>query len=246
MPSLRFTTWNMNGTSNVAKFRALARSTDVAVLNEVGSNLSELQREPRYLRRVGELPSRGVALVAWGVDAETWEPATPPGRHGCGATLSMEWVWWACGPVPLRPSSRLRRVRAPTITAFEDLLTSRPCILAGDFNVSAPGSSRYAAAIFDRLDELGYRSAYHSFTGEPYGPRHSRRTTISARRPSLHIDFVFLPDALVPASWTWRSDRSELARTAPSPSAIAPLTVWLDTEGIAAALPSHSGGRRSG
>lgn len=86
------------------------------------------------------------------------------------------------------------------IEAYASLFQS-PTVVAGDFNgnpvVDRPRQRATWSGAFSRISELGSVSAYHHFTGAPYGAELSA-THHHRRNPEhrFHINFCFVPAIL--------------------------------------------------
>lgn len=93
---------------------------------------------------------------------------------------------------------------ARSIEAHRSWLTSKPCVVAGDFNL-APGGiedrrNGACRAVFDQLAEMGYVSVYHDSTGEEYGAETT--PTYFHRRHAdegFFIDHCFVHQDLLPS-----------------------------------------------
>jgi endonuclease/exonuclease/phosphatase family metal-dependent hydrolase len=121
-----------------------------------------------------------------------------PGKHGLAVGLANGIGvvgLWAC------PEDKGRSYASEvntTIDAYKDLLTSQPCLLAGDFNLSPDGQADRRAGVTRRLRELGYVSAYHAFNAIDFGDEQPTYYHQFKRDRPFHIDMIFLPEHLVP------------------------------------------------
>jgi endonuclease/exonuclease/phosphatase family metal-dependent hydrolase len=124
---------------------------------------------------------------------------TRPGHHALGVQLANGVGvvgLWACPE--LKGRSYGAEVRS-TIDAFEPLLRSRPCLLAGDFNITPGGAADNRSGVTKRLNELGYVSAYHAFHGVDFGDEAPTYYHQFKRDRPFHIDMVFVRKEWVPA-----------------------------------------------
>jgi endonuclease/exonuclease/phosphatase family metal-dependent hydrolase len=88
-----------------------------------------------------------------------------------------------------------------TLDFYQDFLAERDAVVLGDFNMSVRVQGK--ASQFHELDarlreQFRMRSAYHAFTGEPFGQEVSP-TLYWQFRPNqpFHCDFVYIPETWV-------------------------------------------------
>ncbi len=124
---------------------------------------------------------------------------TPAGHYGLGVELANGLGvvgLWAC------PEETGRSYAAEVhsiIDGYEHLLRSRPCLLAGDFNLTPGGEADRRSGVTARLNELGYVSAYHEFQAAGFGGEPATYYHQFNRDKPFHIDLVFVPKEWVPA-----------------------------------------------
>lgn len=146
----------------------------------------------------GELPKKGVAIAGLttkvtGLDARSagrWTVAAA--TSGGPAVLG---VWSA--PSDAGAAAYSAQV-VRSLDAYADLLTAGEMIVAGDFNIGQHIPAREARdwtlKARARWESLGLVSAYHAFTGEPFGS--ATTATYYHRRKQdqpFHIDYVLVP-----------------------------------------------------
>ena len=151
---------------------------------------------------VGAVPSRGLAVATFGVtSAPLGSPRRRPPAAGRSAPGPAGSTRSASGPArpPAAPPPTWRRCGAAS---------RRTRSLAGSAGATDPGRrlqhhgpGSTAAAfrrLVDQLGELGLRSAYHAYFGEPFGAE-TRATYFHHRHEArpFHIDFCFLSDDLL-------------------------------------------------
>ena len=226
---MRLVVWNLCGATDRKWPHLRALRPSLAVLPEVA-------REPKALRGgglvpaeaewhwVGAVASRGLAIATFGATFGAGSvPLQAPasGRWSVGARAGRLHAVgvWSCpsaGGAPAYVAEVRRSIEA--YTAW--LSAPGPRILAGDFNIMGTGSTAAAfRRLVDQLGELGLRSAYHAFYGEPFGAE-TRATYFHHRHEArpFHIDFCFLSDDLLArvehvevGTWAAWVDRSSAA-----------------------------------
>jgi hypothetical protein len=179
--NLRLVTWNV--CDDVArKIVHLERLTPgIAVLQEVRpSGLSSVGLDKSSLW-VGEAGQKGLAIIAYGgwaltpvapVD-ERWFVAARARRGEDSIHIVGVWADSSrdCGPLTLR-----------AIDTLKDVLTSAPCIMAGDFNRSVrldagKGQGRRFSTVVKPWPNLDFQA--------PGTPTRPRRTVGRRRRPTF-------------------------------------------------------------
>lgn len=151
----------------------------------------------------GTLEDRGLALASWGSEMSRVYPTEghSPGRHSIAAHLNNGigvLGVWSCPPQKSPAAKAYADEIHATLDAFEWMLTSQPCIIAGDFNLDPGGPTDSRYGVTKRLAELGYLSAHHSFHGISHGQEiaHTHFHQFKLERP-FHIDLVLLPPQLM-------------------------------------------------
>jgi len=198
---VRFVTWNLWAGDTGAKLQRLPTTPDVAALCEVSRQppaptLNGIN--PEWLW-AGELADRGTAIASWGIGMKRLAPSegTTPGRFSLAVDLAngMGVVGlWSC---PQGPNASYAAEIHKTLDAFEGLMRSRPCIVAGDFNLEPGGQTDRRYGITRRLADLGYVSAYHAFNDVRFGDEQPTYFHQFKRDKPFHIDMVFVPTDLV-------------------------------------------------
>lgn len=234
--TVRLVVWNCCMRLDSEKLQALAGlRPDVAVIAECGD--PERIRESvdavggRVLRWVGRLPTKGLAVLAFGdVDGlvhESYDPGLdfllPMSLTTPVGSLHLLAVWDMHHRSGGHEWARKGALRAG-LPHYREFLSAADatCVVAGDLNDSVlwdrPGHPRSFAAVMAQLDALGLASAYHHVTAEAHGrelqPTHWWRRNEAA---GYHIDFVFAPPQAVqavtvggPNPWLQLSDHAPL------------------------------------
>ena len=200
---MRFVTWNLCAGDTEAKVARFGTPPDVAVLCEVSKTApiaSPYRSSPEWLWE-GELVDRGIAIASWTTEMIRVVPSeeSTQGRFSVAAHLAngMGVVGlWACPPKTGR--SYGAEIHS-TIDAYEEMLCTRPCLLAGDFNITPGGSADHRNGVTKRLDQLGYVSAYHAFHGVDFGDEQPTYYHQFKNEQPFHIDMVFVPKHLTTA-----------------------------------------------
>ena len=201
---MRFTTWNLRAGNTGAKLARLDPCPDVAVLCEVRRQPPPTQLDgtgPEWLWS-GTHEDRGLAVASWGQQMRGVTPTEgrTPGNYTVAAELSNGHGVlgiWSCPPGYSSSKAYADQIHA-SLDAYEVMLTCRPCIIAGDFNFDPGGSTDRRNGITARLDDLGYRSAYHAFHELAHGQeQHSTYFHQFKLEQPFHIDLVFLPAELM-------------------------------------------------
>jgi hypothetical protein len=203
----RLATWNCRQGIGRKRHAVERLNADIVVLPECEASPA-LKREfgVSFLWR-GDNPAKGLAVV--GFNGWRIEPFDPPSDlpwvlptrvldpHGEHA-LDLLAVWTV-----ERGKSRPNYAGqvAHVIDTWAAELRRGVTGIAGDLNCSLEGPSAKAhRANFERLEELGLRSAYHAFNGLEHGAEAAMTLRWIARgRKTLgyHCDFVFLPQLMI-------------------------------------------------
>ena len=200
---MRFVTWNLWAGNTGAKLLRLPTTPDVAVLGEVSEQrpASTLTVDgPEWLWE-GELTDRGVAVASWGVGMTRVAPGNgiAAGRFSLAAELDNGIGvvgLWSC---PQGPNASYAAEIHKTLDAYEGLMRSQPCMVAGDFNLSPGGQNDRRHGVTERLGDLGYVSAYHAFHNVGFGAEQPTHYHRFKQDDPFHIDMVFVPTDLVAA-----------------------------------------------
>lgn len=201
---MKLVAWNCNEglARDLPAIRGLG--ADAAVLSEVPSDPppdSLLESAPSWHWTADEVPSHGLALAGFTSDLEPYSCGTPSGVLSVAADhVSGLGLLGLCAR---KPNGTYAAEVVTSIRAHRDWLTSKPCVVAGDFNLIPGGDDDMRTgscrAVFDELEAMGYVSAYHQTTGEPYGEEtgasyfHYRH-----RDKGFLIDHCFVHRDLVP------------------------------------------------
>lgn len=202
--AMRFVSWNCceGFDRDLAHLRKLA--CDIAVLAEVPRNAPPpTMLDPTVdWHWTGEYERKGLALAGFGTVLDRLDERVDSGAFCVAADtefdLSVLGIW-SC---PRQGSTYGNEVHM-AIRSHTDWLTSRPAIVAGDFNLQPGGledaKTRILRIIFDDLADLGYTSLYHHVTAEPYGSE-TTPTYFHRRRQAeaFHIDYCFVHRTLLP------------------------------------------------
>ncbi len=184
---------------------------DLPALIELGCDLAVLCEVPQALPPrslldpeidwcwTGDLPRKGLAVASFGSSLTADEERSGRGTHTVAATTT-EGIGvlgiWTCPPKGATYGAQAHAA----IDVYADWLRDTPSIVAGDFNLAPNGTEDAALRkVFDDLERLGYRSAYHHHFTETYGAE--TRPTFFFRRKldaPFHIDYRFVHESLVP------------------------------------------------
>jgi hypothetical protein len=204
--TMRIVAWNCNEglKRDLPAVRALG--ADLAVLAEVGPVPppdSLFDPAPSWHFVDDGVPSHGMALAGLTADL------TPFACEGDTGLLSVAGehpsglgILGICSRK--QDGSTYGAEVARSIEAHRSWLTSKPCVVAGDFNL-APGGiedrrNGACRAVFDQLAEMGYVSVYHHTTGDAYGEE-SAATYFHRRHADegFFIDHCFVHQDLLPS-----------------------------------------------
>jgi hypothetical protein len=195
---VRVVAWNSCGGTAAAAAAVRSLDADVAVLSEVASSppaASLYDAEPDWVW-AGDNPRKGVAAVGLRGKLQAPPPTEGSGRWAVAAThdsgLRVLGVW-------VNPFGSYTPELVLAVAANSEWLSAGPAIIAGDFNLTVGGSEDKAfRAALDTLAGLGFTSAYHATTGEPFGSE-STPTHYWKRHhePGYHVDYCFVRDASV-------------------------------------------------
>jgi hypothetical protein len=200
---MRFMTWNMcQGTAKKTPL-LYDKRIDVAVLCEASLEpppLTILESPPLLWASVGDNPHKGLAIAGLTVGGQQEPPQVGQGRFATAATLDNGigvLGVWTCP----NKSSKYAPELTKTIESYVDFLTSRPCIIAGDFNLDPVGHEIAALqGAFEVLAQLGYHSAYHRhFECELGNEAHATHYFRRKQDSTFHIDYVFANEPLIGA-----------------------------------------------
>jgi exodeoxyribonuclease III len=197
---MRFMTWNLcQGTQR--KFPLVAQhDVDVAVLCEASENspFDADGTEPKLWAWTGDVAYKGLAISGLTTGGLAAPSTDVTGKHSIAATLDNGIGVLAIWTCPAKGSSYARELHL-AINAHTDFLLSRPCIIAGDFNLDA--NLHQVTELRDaiaKLDALGYRSVYHSHFDVDFG--HEPDAThywLRKQDNRFHLDYVFASNELL-------------------------------------------------
>jgi exodeoxyribonuclease-3 len=211
---MRIVAWNCNGGFHRKIGALMELRPDVAVISECAEpellatrgDLPEMSSAPVW---VGDDPNKGLGVFAFG-DTELllddrFDPALrwiAPVAVRRGFCLNLLAVW-------ADNSGRRKAVAGPmreSLGRYGDFLREQPALLAGDFNNNVfwdkPSWAMNHEIVVDMLADLGMVSGYHAHRREAQGdetePTHYWRDR-KKDGPTYHIDYIFLPEAWLPA-----------------------------------------------
>jgi exodeoxyribonuclease-3 len=196
------------------KLDALLRlQPDIAIVCECAeprrlAGLDGLAGEPVW---IGDNRTKGLAVFAFnGYAVRLADPFYPTLRHVAPihvtgpAACNLLAVWAQNGSGGVSRKHQLGPLRR-ALTKYRGFLSERPSIVAGDFNNNVlrhrPGWRINHLNAVAALESLGLASAYHALRGEPQGSESVPTLYWRDRRkdgPTYHIDYVFLPQRLLP------------------------------------------------
>lgn len=191
---MRIATWNCcRGPSAKKLAAASSLGADLVVLTE--SALPP--RESAQCRYYTETPDLGITVM--GAPGWTIEPLgrvadlpryVIPFRISGRGQFTLIAVWALAEP-------RYAAAIETGLRAYGSMLSSGPCIVAGDFNTNAsykPTEHPNHQGLVARLEAAGLSSCYHQATGEPQG-KESLPTYYHQRKRTqpFHIDHCFVP-----------------------------------------------------
>jgi len=203
---MRIVTWNCGGGGFRKKAaRMAALRPDVLVVQEVEKLDNQLfldgDRQPTYLWRTPVGGSiRGLAVLSYsGVEMRpAFDEAHPlDGFYPFEATWGeLEFHVVGVWTFETRGSPRTSYRQAHEgFERFADWLLEKPSVILGDFNNNASykGGS-FWRSLLERIEPLGFVSAYHRFFSEAFGEE-SRPTRFHKGDESQpwHIDYCFIP-----------------------------------------------------
>ncbi len=199
---MRFVSWNINRGLLRDLPRVVELGTDIAVLCEASLTAppSTFDMPEASWVGAGELEDRGLVVAGFGTQVVGLAERPGQGRWTVAANTDAGFgvlgIWTCPKSGPYGPEA------AASISAYREFLTEQPCIVAGDFNVSPNGNEDLRTGvlrgIFDDLADLGYTSAYHHFTGTPFGDEtHATYFHRYHQDEPFHIDFVFMHRELI-------------------------------------------------
>lgn len=215
---MRIVTWNCGvGGFRKKAARMEALRPDVLVVQEVEKLAGELfldgERQPTFLWRAPVCGSiRGLAVLSYsGVELRpAFDESNPlhgfypfEARRGdLEFHVAGVWTFQTRGS---RGTSY--RQAQEGVEKYADWLVEKPSIILGDFNTNASyKDSGTWRSLWERLEPLGFTSAYHEFFGEPFGaescPTHFHKGHESE---PWHLDYCFIP-----AAWKDRLRRVEV------------------------------------
>lgn len=214
---MRITTWNCCMALHKKFDLLLTLGSDAMAIQECSREFVEQLSDPYSGAWVGSNVRKGLAVIAKHpfvvVNHEQLAPNLSMRATLTGPMELDVYALWSCkgtGGNYVRQTHKLLDAM-PTVTT--------PTVLLGDFNSNATwdhehGDNSHSKAV-DRLSQLGMRSAYHDYFGEPQGAER-RPTTFFQKKlgKPYHIDYVFLSDHLrmtgvdvgLPATWVQASD----------------------------------------
>jgi endonuclease/exonuclease/phosphatase family metal-dependent hydrolase len=159
--------------------------------------------QPLFSDRVADpaFPRRAISVFGYSettlraVDNDNtmyWFRRYEASRRGLQFQVIASWPW----ATKSRDTS-YRQVHEG-LDRHRDWVRQRPTVLLGDLNVNAAYRGRLWPDLFERLQELGLVSAYHEFSGEPFGEETSSTFFRRGSVPAGHLDYCFLPKSWAP------------------------------------------------
>ena len=139
--------------------------------------------------------AKGVAVAAWDLPLRRRPTRDASGRWATAGAIGQLLIVgiWSC---PKGRGNYCEEVERSLDAYADQISRHHDVIIAGDFNV-APRAAEFRR-IKDRMRRLGLVSAYHEFTGAPFG--WESQPTFHARHVNerdQHIDFIWLSEHLV-------------------------------------------------
>jgi exodeoxyribonuclease-3 len=205
---MRLTTWNV-GMALRKKQPALAKlRPDISILQEVSKTDASAHAEYCW---VGNNPTKGLAVVASNGFQVRVHPAYEPRIEfivPIEVSGPVEFLLLAVWVMHNRAVTRIqerpnRWQMLQALEAYEPLLRSQRCVVAGDFNNAVrwdgPRKSSNHSSAVEKLSDLGLVSAYHTRSVASQGEEPDPTLFWMRHRDSpYHIDYIWLPKAWVP------------------------------------------------
>jgi len=196
---MRIVTWNCNMSFSKKLKKLLALKPDIAVIQECEEDLPALPDGVSHYW-YGNDTRKGVCILSFNGSisldtsfSNTWTYFIPVNTNG----LKILAVW-----AYNHRASRFghdKQGKPLQILPFLDAwLDNSNTIILGDFNNSVvwdkPRSGNNFADISNYLDKMGFKSAYHKFSGQTYGiETDATFYHIKKHDKQYHIDYCFCP-----------------------------------------------------
>jgi exodeoxyribonuclease-3 len=204
---MRIVIWNCAMSLHTKWDHLISLHPDLAIIAECADPSifwSKRKSEPECdVKWIGDNPNKGLGVFVFpGFSLERDEsydarfkyflPINVSGQINC----SLLAVWAFNG----RTKGALTSYGAETVSAinyYQNFLSTRHSVIAGDFNNSAvwdhQSKGNNFSAIASHLERFGLASAYHKFMGVPFGSEPDK--TLFFRKGALeyHIDYCFIP-----------------------------------------------------
>jgi endonuclease/exonuclease/phosphatase family metal-dependent hydrolase len=201
---VRILNWNCNMSFGRKRDLVTALRPDLLILQEVSRRDLD-ETHARFRHWVGKSPHKGLAILGFAdhdyqLDDRFTEdlPWFIPLRVA-DLDLQILAIWASVKTTQLR----YVRVIHAALDHYDAFIRAAPTILIGDFNSNSFWDKKHGQLdhthLVARLDELGLRSVYHHQRGEPHGGEREPTWYLYRHRTrGYHIDFAFVPDALLP------------------------------------------------
>jgi endonuclease/exonuclease/phosphatase family protein len=188
----------------------LALRPDIAIIPEC-ANLERLSEnaptfKPSSSIWIGENPRKGLGVFTFGAFGGFLSHCYEDGPYPFIAPIEISGpisfnllAVWACHHRENSYENRLGPL-SRAITAYRAFITSKPCVVGGDFNDNVlwdkPKRPNNHSTNVRELNSLGLTSAYHCFREIDQGKEteptlYWRDRTLSG--PRYHIDYCFIP-----------------------------------------------------
>jgi endonuclease/exonuclease/phosphatase family metal-dependent hydrolase len=204
---MRLTTWNV-GMALRKKQAALATlRSDILILQEVSKADASAHAEYCW---VGNKLTKGLAVVGSNGFRVRVHPAHDPRIEfvvPIEVTGPAEFLLLAVWVMHNRAVNRIqespnRWQMLQALEAYEPLLQSQPCVVAGDFNNAVrwdgPRKASNHSLAVEKLSDFGLVSAYHTRSVASQGNEPDPTLFWMRHRGSpYHIDYIWLPQAWV-------------------------------------------------
>jgi endonuclease/exonuclease/phosphatase family metal-dependent hydrolase len=201
---MRLTTWNVCSALRKNEAALSELRPDISVLQEVSK--SDTSQHPGSCW-VGNNPHKGMGIVGQNGYSVHIHPAHDKRIEfvvPIDITGPVEFVILAVWAMHHRAVNRIeerpnRWQVLQAIEAYESLLQSGRCVVAGDFNNAVrwdgPRKASNHSLAVQKLGELGLVSAYHTSSGAAQG-KEADPTLFWTRHENLpyHIDYIWFPE----------------------------------------------------
>ncbi|HCG00871.1 MAG TPA: hypothetical protein DEV93_10060 [Chloroflexi bacterium] len=173
----------------------LTLEPDIAVIPECAKEIKVSGGSSVW---VGSIRSKGLAVLAYGDYGVSIDKAYEPGIQWVApVNVTGPHSFFLLAIWGQRPYGEGVQT---ALEAYHKQLSTRPSVVAGDFNQNSkwdrPNRARNHTRTVDLLESIGLASAYHHHYGVTHGAeRHSTHywRNQAETEPGFHIDFCFIP-----------------------------------------------------